>query len=176
MKKLVFIYLLMGFSLGLKAQHEEEHEEFKHHRVALFMGNSHIPAGDPAIGRTGTIIVPTWGLDYEFWFNHQLALGWYSDIEIQSYVINSDNHQDLEREYPIITSVVLVYVPWKTLSIYVGPGLEIERNESFFVTKIGVEYGIELPNHWDLAPGISYDNKEGEFDAWSFGFSIGKKF
>ncbi len=170
------ILLLFSLSSSLFAQVEEESDRFKRHRLALFFGNAHVPAGDPAIDRSETIIVATWGLDYEYWFNPKWALGIYNDIELQAYFVNNDNVTDLKREYPFITSLVLVYVPWKTLSVYAGPALEIERNKNFYVTKIGIEYAFELPNHWDLAPGLSYDSKEGEYGTWSFGFSLGKKF
>ena len=170
------LFLLVLSTSSLVAQDEGKNDKFKRHRVALFLGNAHVPAGNPDTGRNGAIIAATWGLDYEYWFHPKWAFGIYNDIELRTYVVNNGNIIDLEREYPFITSLVLVYVPWKTFSIYAGPALEIERNQNFYVTKIGMEYAFELPNNWDLAPGLSYDSKEGEYGTWSFGFSLGKKF
>lgn len=159
-----------------EAEHSEHGEDFKKHRLALVFGNTHIPAGTAEQGRQGTLIAASWGLDYEFWFNRKWAIGLHSDIELLSYFIENDNHQGLEREYPFVSTLVVVYNPWKTLSLYAGPGVELETHENFYVTRVGFEYGIELPGHWEFSPGMSYDNKEGDFDAWTFGMAISKRF
>jgi len=92
-----------------------------------------------------------------------------------SYLVEHGNDAVLEREYPYITSIVFIYEPFKRLAFHIGPGYEFEKNESFFIVKMGAEYIIPLPKHFDLGFGFSYDNKNKIYDAWTFGLFNGKK-
>ncbi|MDH3710179.1 MAG: porin family protein [Cyclobacteriaceae bacterium] len=183
------IMLLVSCTLFIQAQHTErsmEHEteahdhseehEFKHHKISLVIGHTHIPAGNPDEGRVGTVIAPSWGIDYEYWFNHKWAVGLHTDLEMISYVIDNEERSELERERPFIISVVGLFKPINSLVVYVGPGIELEKNENFMVYRFGVEYEFEMGKHWELSPGIFYDSKEGIYDSWSVGLAVGKRF
>ncbi len=157
-------------------EHPEEHHEFKHHKISLVIGHTHIPAGNPDVGRVGNVIAPSWGIDYEYWFNHKWAAGLHTDLEMISYVIDNDDRSELERERPVILSLVALFKPIHSLVVYVGPGLELEKNENFMVYRFGVEYEFEMGKHWELSPGVFYDSKEGIYDSWSVGLAVGKRF
>ena len=85
-----------------------------HHEIDGFIGNTHVPEG----GRrdtNATLILPNIGFNYKYWLDDRFAIGWYNNIVVRTFTINSDTHQDLEREYPFLTSVVGVFKPWKNL-------------------------------------------------------------
>ena len=94
----------------------------------------------------------------------------------RTYVINSDTYQDLEREYPFITSIVGVFKPWKNLSFFAGPGIEIEKNHSLFVIRIGIDYAFSLSNDWYFSPRFTFDHLGGDIEAYTIGISFGRKF
>lgn len=184
MRYLIIIFLFLpGSHTFLQAQHHptppatENHatqeRPFPHHRIALLLGHTHVPANTDGDG----IFIPSWGLDYEYWFNRNWGLGLHTDLELQSFVIENGNEDILEREYPLVITLDALYNPWKGLVIQLGPGYEFERNEGFYLIRLGLEYEIEIGHqYWDLSPSVFYDNRFGAYDAWSIALGVGKRF
>ncbi|MEN8247412.1 MAG: hypothetical protein ABFS32_00640 [Bacteroidota bacterium] len=158
------------------SQEDEHHEEHKHHRIAGIMSHTYIPKGYNSTENSSFLIVPSWGFNYEYWFNEKWAIGLHNDIEISTYIIETPEGSELERERPFITSLVGIYKPVKGLEIIAGFGKEFENHESFLVYRIGLEYEIEISHHWDLAPGLVFDIKEETYNSWTLGIGIGRKF
>ncbi len=180
----------------LPAEHGEsegagEHEggPFKRHRIAFLTGNTIVPSGGENEERIGTVLVPTIGIDYEYWFSRKLAIGWYNDFTLSTFVVETNREPDdghgtasseggnevVEREPTFLTTVVIVWEPVHRLALYTGGGREFEPSEDFWVWKIGIEYGFPLPGDWDIAIGGSYDYKE-VYDSFGVGVSFGKRF
>jgi len=142
------------------------------HRVAFFTGNTWIPDG---LG-DGALIVPTYGLDYQFWFSHVFAIGIMSEIELISYTVEKrDGSEEITRETPLVLAVVASYEIVKRLALMLGPGVEFETNESLSLFRMGLEYEFPLPQHWDLSITGIYDYKE-HYDTITLGITIGKRF
>lgn len=177
---LVAILFLLSINASLYAQeHREEHshEAITHHRLALVIGHTHVPkAFQSTTGGTGTIIVPSWGFNYDYWFNPKWAIGLHMDMEIATYIIEDNTGSHLERERPIIVSIVGTYKPWKGLLLGIGFGKEFEPHHDFWVYRFGVEYEIELGHHWDIAPALVFDVKEDFYDSWTIGLGVGRRF
>ncbi|MFY0628192.1 MAG: hypothetical protein JXR07_17975 [Reichenbachiella sp.] len=174
---ILFLSALPFISFSQHEGHEEGHniseEDFKHHSISIALSHTHVPK---AIDNQ-SLIVPSWGLNYNYHFSPKWAIGIHSDLEIATYIIEGhDEGQELERENPIIVSVVGIYNPWKELLINVGFGKEFEPHESFWVYRFGLEYEIEFGHHWGLAPSLMYDIKESLFDSWTVGLVVGKRF
>lgn len=148
---------------------------FKRHRLSFMWANTLVPAAKTAHDEESDLLFPTWGLNYEYWFHHRFAVGLHNEFEMMSYVVEHGNDAELKREYPFISSIVLIYEPLKNLTFHIGPGYEFEANESFFIVKMGAEYVFPLPKSFDLGFGFSYDNKNKLYDAWTFGLFIGKR-
>jgi len=177
--KWTWVLLVVAFGT-LQAQNHSsegiEEEVFKHNRLAVIISQTHVPkAFQSSTGNEG-IIVPSWGLNYEYWFNHKFALGLHSDMEISQYIIEDENGQELERTRPLIIALVGIYNPWKGLELVAGFGREFEEHRKFWIYRIGVEYEIEIGNHWDIAPGLVFDIKEDLYDSWTIGLGVGKRF
>lgn len=176
----LLILLLIFFSKAklLAQEHNENgaHTKFLHHRASIIIGHTHVPKAFQSSTGSGTIIVPSWGLNYDYWINHKWAIGLHADMEIATYIIEDNTGSHIERERPIIISLVGTYNPWKGLLLAIGFGKEFEPHHNFWVYRFGLEYEIELPHHWDLAPALVFDVKENLYDSWTIGLTVGKRF
>lgn len=182
--------VLLTLSLQVNAQHETEeaehelaHAEHGKHKIAAFMGFTHIDKAfyehethEESTGKW----VPTIGLEYYYDLSKRFDVGLVTDIELDQYYINTSEETELERNNVWVTAVVARFKPIHRLGIIAGPGFETEfigksKSETFFVFKVGVDYEVEIAKGWELSPVFSYDFKE-EYGAYSFGMSIGKRF
>jgi hypothetical protein len=170
---------------------EHESGPFKRHRIAFLTGNTIVPSGGENEDRIGTVVVPTIAIDYEYWFSRKLAIGWYNDFTLATFVVETNREAEedhgaqsddseggnevVEREPTFLTALVVIWEPLPRLAVYTGGGREFEANENFWVWKIGLEYGFPLPNDWDIAIGGAYDYKE-VYDSFGVGISFGKRF
>lgn len=154
-------------------QHAGTHE-FKHWRVGAMMYHTYI--GTRTSDGMGTLIVPSLGLDLEYWFNEKWGIGSHNDIELISFEVERGRENFLRRETPVLLTVDALWKPWKGLVLLAGPGIEIEPNENLFVFRAGLEYEIEFGTHWDIAPTIFYDNRADAYDTFSMGIGIGRRF
>jgi hypothetical protein len=172
---IIVLFSINGFSQhlgGHQAHHKEE--VHPHYRIAALIGHTLIPAEDAG----ENFFIPSWGLDVEYWFNQKWGLGLHSDLEIETFVILSNNAEgeELERLSPLVLTLDALYKPWKGLVLQVGPGIEFERSENFALLRLGIEYEFEIHDHWDIAPTFFYDSRLDEYQTWSFALGIGKRF
>jgi hypothetical protein len=178
MKKISFsilIIILVSWQAFGQGHSSKQTIPFLHHEIEGFIGSTHVPKG--ALDDSGaTLILPNIGLNYKYWFDERFAIGWYNNIVALSYEVNSDSHQDLDRYYPITTSIVGIFKPWKHLTLFTGPGLEVDKNKSLFVFRFGVDYGIPLSNDWYLTPRFIFDNLSGDIQAYTLGIGASKRF
>lgn len=159
------------------AQHEakpsEEHE-FKNFRVAFSLGHGYIPSASSE-GKN-FLIIPTLGLDIQYWFNKKWGIAIKNDLEISNYVVE-DKNKFVERENPIIVSLPIMFSPWnKELTFIVGPGIEFEKHENFSIFRMGIGYEFEFGNEWDFSPELIYDLKNEQINSLTIAFGVGKRF
>ncbi len=175
----LFWAISMGLAWGQHAQSGEEHsnnvhhsENFKHLRVAILIGHTSVPTGVSH----EHLFIPSWGLDLEYWVNRQWGLGLHNDIELHTFVVEENHNEYLVRDYPLVTSLDVLYKPIKDFVLFAGPGYEIEKSENFTLVRFGAEYEFELPGGWDLSPAVFYDTRFNAFDTWSLALGVGKRF
>ena len=162
-----------GQHTALPHSHDPAREDrVRHHRIAILIGHTHIPALQNGRG----FLIPSWGLDYEYWFTRSWGVGLHSDLELQTFLIERSESEEIEREYPIVVTLDALYKPWRGLVIQLGPGYEFEKNKNFFLIRAGLEYEIDLPHHWDLSPSVFYDTRIDAYDTWSIALGVGKRF
>ena len=121
---MVFIYF------PAKAQ-EEEHEEtiphdFRRHQVAFVVGYSWVPNSLDEIDGAETIVIPTLGADYIYWFTHKLSLKVVNELELSRYFVKQSEGTLLEREFKYIIAATAFYEPLKHFGVFAGPGYEYE--------------------------------------------------
>ena len=148
-------------------------EEFKPKiRGAIMMANSHVP--NATEGEKDVAIIPTWGFDLDYFFHPRWSIALQGDIKLQSFEIE-DQGVALERTNPFAISTVIHYHALRHWSFYVGPGVELESHKDFFLVKAGTEYGFEITENFEIALNLIYENKDGVYDAWTFGIAFNKK-
>ena len=128
-------------------------------------------------GTKRTFIAATIGLNYDLWFNEKWAVGLHNDFTTTSFNIEeTEKGEIVAREYPLLTSLVVIYKPFKHWSLLAGPGKEFEKNKNFNVVKTGIEYGVELKKEWEVSFGFEYDKKFKGYSSWLMGIGISKIF
>jgi hypothetical protein len=178
--KLLILVIALISSPVLGQSHDDaghEVHEFKRFRVAINLAHAYIPAAED-LG-SNYVIIPVYGLDFQFRITQHWALGLKNDIEIAQYVLpETDESGEVQlRENPFILSMPVYYTPkGKGLTFFTGPGIELEDHHNFWVWRLGFGYEIELPGHWDFAPEFVYDLKNGAYNSFTIAIAVGKKF
>jgi hypothetical protein len=177
--KVAPIYLMLltiaipGFTQHATQSLEDKHE-FKRFRISVNIGHCYIPKAEFSNDEQ-LIVLPTWGLDFQYWFSEKIGIGLKNDVENASYRVRyrSNSSDLLIRERPVIISMPVFYKPWDNgLALMLGPGIELEENSNLFVFRIGVAYDFELGRHWDFAPEIVYDHKGTSIGAYTIAISV----
>ena len=156
------------------ATHNDGHE-FKRFRVAVNLGHAYIPTASMADNKF--VVIPVWGLDFQFWFNEKWGIALKNDIEIAKYTIDNKADSDIHRENPVIISLPVLFSPWDNgLTFLLGPGIELEGHQNFSVFRFGLGYELEFGNHLDFAPEFVYDIKDGHINSLTIAIGMGKRF
>ena len=181
--KFVFCFTLIlcvSLNSGLAQKEEpqalEETEEAEEGKfgLALVLGYTYIPQARTEEGMTETEYLPTIGLDIFYYPFERWKLGLVVDLELNKYEVDFEGQQ-LPRENALVTGLVAGYELLPRFGLIFGPGIEFERNKNLFVLRFGIEYAILLGKDWELFPALNYDFKK-EFDTYSLGIGIGKRF
>jgi len=118
---------------------------------------------------------PSWGIDYNFEITERWAIGFHSDIVVESFVVEHNDGTEIERSSPFASTIVGLFKPIKIFSLVLGAGDELSKEENLFLIRAGIEYGYRFHDHWELA-NITNDLKIDAYNSWSIGFGIARKF
>lgn len=172
MKNIKRLFFIVVFIIPFQIIAQDEDDgHIKHHHFVVTMGNSLIPAIEEE--GNNLILVPTWGISYEYLFNKHVGIGWKNELEFSNYVLEDESGNKITREFPLASSIIFIYNPIEGLGLFVGPGIEFEKEENFYILTIGISYEWELPKYFDISPEFSYELKNGHTGAFSFGLGIG---
>lgn len=134
-----------------------------------FIPNDFLPETD------NILVVPTFGLNYDFFFHPKFGIGLHSDILLQQFKV--EKHQDkqtLIRENPIALCGMFVYKPVHQMCVVVGYGQEFEKHENLHMVRVGVEYEIPIRKHWEVSFDLEYDYKFNAYGSLMFGVGFSK--
>lgn len=194
MKRLLIILIILGSCHQGMAQNEgereveneieEELETYHKHVISLGLGHAHISQGVKQNGDKKWLVLPSWMLDYNFWFRENWAIGLHTDMIVENFVVEdlageeSEENQEptLEREKPIALVAAVSYKPIEWLSLVAGGGVEYESSESFGLVRFGLEPHMEVGEKWEIFANLSYDLKIDAYDTYSFAIGIGRGF
>lgn len=154
---------------------ENKDHEFKRHRISVVIGHGHIFGAETTSGKS-VITIPTWGIDYVYRIDHRFGVALKSDIEIFEYVVENHDGTHITREYPLIVSALFTYHTKNNFIFFTGPGIELEKSHNFFIYRIGANYEFHIANHWDFAPEVIFDIKDGFIGSFTWGIGVGKSF
>jgi hypothetical protein len=180
MKKIMLIILFTITAIHIATAQEYNHTNTHHTsessekgwRIAGVIGHTYINSN----GMDDQLFVPSWGLDINYWFNHKWGIGLHNDVEIDNFVVLRNNNEEIEREYPLVFTLDALYQIGNGFVVSVGPGIEVERNESFLLARLGVEYECNIGRKFYLMPTLFYDKRLDGFSTATIGLGVGHKF
>ena len=176
-KKLQLVTFSILLITAAFAQEHEKKEEVAlkgTHRLTVVLGHSHLSEGIQDNGKKGWKTVPSTGIDYDYWIHNKWAIGVQTDIVIEDFEVEDHNHTVIERSKPLSTVAVAIFKPGEHISFLAGMGGEFAKEENFALTRLGIEAGWEMKNHWEFGISLLYDIKWSAYDTWVFGFGISK--
>ena len=186
--KIFALLVCLGLSSSLCfAQEEievEEHEEIEleesegRHSIAFVLGHARIGQGRDSDGNKRFTTVPSFAIDYNYWISEKFALGLHTDFLNENFFIETEDGGELiERERPIAPAIMGTYKPGEHWSFGVGFGGEFAiGGEAYFVTRFGIEYGVEIRNGWEVLGSITQDFRANAYNVTSIGLGIEKRF
>lgn len=121
------------------------------------------------------VFVPSWGLDVEYWFNHNWGIGLHNDVEIETFIIRNADNEEIERVNPLVLTLDALYQFGGGFVLTVGPGVELEKNESFYLMRVGIEYEKDITDSYYLLPNVFLDQRFDGYNTWTVGLGIGLK-
>lgn len=176
------LLIIILFSASLLAQESQDKEVFKpHHQIGISINHVHVFEGRDDEGNREVLTLPAWGVDYTYHISKKWAIGLHTDFVIEKFKVeknleSGDDKETVERSYPIAPALMGIYKPNEHWSFLLGMGGEFAKEEDYLLTRIGVEYGYELPNGWEIFGTFSYDFKWNAYDSWGIGLGIAKNF
>lgn len=175
-------FLFLAFCLCLQffvfAQEEEESFEVEiegKHSVSLVLTHSWIPQGRNFEGNKEYLVVPGFAFDYNYWFSKKWAVGLHTDFLNENFFVETNEGELLERDRPIAPALMAVFKPGNRWLFAVGMGREFADEESFTLTRLSIEYGVELPKRWEVFGVLTQDFRWNAYDATNIGIGLAKR-
>ncbi|MEL1255328.1 hypothetical protein AAEO57_16175 [Flavobacterium sp. DGU38] len=183
LKKTLFLiaFFCLIIQNKITAQEQEEAAFRPHHQIGISINHVHVFEGRDEEGNRETLTLPAWGIDYTYQFHEKWAIGLHTDFIVEKFKVekvyaSGEDKETVERSYPIAPALMGIYKPNEHWSFLLGFGGEFAKEEDFFLTRAGIEYGYELPKGWEIFGTVSYDFKWNAYDSWGLGLGIAKSF
>ena len=88
----LLILLLSGITIQSYAQdHGHQQNKHGHIRLGLVIGHTLIPT--VIEGERENLLIPSWGMDLEYWFNQRWGIGLHNDIEVETFEVLSEDDE-----------------------------------------------------------------------------------
>lgn len=174
----IFLVLATFFSGIAFAQEEnvvEEEAEGKH-SISFVMSHTYIGGGRDEFGDKTFKSVPSFAIDYNYWLSEKFAIGLHTDFLNETFIVESDEEELIERERPIAPVVMGSYALSKNWNFGLGFGAEFASGESYFVTRLAIEYVVEIHDGWAVLGALTHDFRANIYNATSVGIGIEKRF
>ena len=168
-----FIFMCITTLSVAQAGSEMTKEGPVKHRLALGIGHTHVPSNELVDGRN-KLAFASWTLDYDFHFNEKWGLGLETDFISESFVIVRPDGEELEREFPFSVTPVALFKPSERWTLVAGVGAEFAPGETLAFTRLGVEYGVEISDRWEIGAHLLWDARWDYYNAWSLALVISR--
>jgi len=174
---------LGGMMLPVFAQAQEETvaDEHARHEVSLLLAHTHVAQGVNAEGDLTWLALPSWGLNYNFWFSPKWAIGLHTDFinetfKVEENLSGEEEKPTVERTRPIAPALILTYRPHHHWAFALGGGQEFAEEGNLPLVRAGLEYTIHLVGHWETSGSFAYDFRFDAFDSYTLGIGISRVF
>ena len=167
--------------------HDKSHEVHKKHVLSASINHTVIFAGIKD-GNTKSITLPSFGLNYTYFFNNKWAIGLHNDIILEDFFVKEsdsfatrsgseeENISVIERGTPISACIMGIYKPIPYLGLMAGVGREFSSHEDFTVIRFGMEAPFHLPRNWEVFGVLTYDININAYESLTYGIGIAKLF
>jgi hypothetical protein len=175
MKTLLLFLLFSSAAFAQEEDHKEESNERKHSISALL---SHTYVSEAVLeGKISWRALPSIVLDYNYTLSHQWKIGWHNDLVLENFVVERlGGRSEIERKKPLASTIVAGFKPGNHFTYEIGFGGEFETEESFFLTRLGVEYSLEIKENLEFVSNFIYDIKWNAYDSFAIGVGLSKSF
>jgi hypothetical protein len=153
-------------------EEKEEHGMQGTHRLTFEMAHTHVFEGKDIDGNRKWLVLPSLSLNYDYRIADKWALGIYTDLIAETFVIEKEDGTELERTNPFSLLGTGVFKPGKHSSFLVGAGVEFSKEKNLFVNRIGYEWGAEINKHWEVSGSFAYDIRWNAFDSYTIGLGV----
>ena len=179
----VFFFFASALALG---QHKTDHkvtnvDDLGSHKfvndLALLYGSILVPEYNEHDEKIGSIVVPSFSIDYELWLHHKYGLLVMNEFFLSNYELRGPNGESIKRESVLITAIAFGYSPFKHSDVFIGGGYEIDlkNGNSFAVFRTGTEYVIPIRNNWGSVLALAIDFRK-QYISTSFEIGFAKFF
>ena len=169
---------LILFTVSVFGQHQpiSDHgkNEDSHFHISVAIGHTYLP--ESTINGKRTLTLPSIGFDLEYCFNTKFGIGLHNDIELVVFGVEEDEGTVINREYPLLLTADFLYKPLHNLVLFVGPGVELEKEENFAVFRTGIEYMAYVNDRISFSPILFYDFRVDAYNSLSIGIGMGYRF
>ncbi|MEO1417319.1 MAG: hypothetical protein AAFW00_18685 [Bacteroidota bacterium] len=175
---LIFHTGLILFNTHVLGQHQiasrNGETEESHFHISVAIGHTYVP--ESSINGKTTLTLPSIGFDLEYYLNSTFGLGLHNDIELVVFEIEEEGGTIINREYPLLLTADFLYKPFHNMVLFVGPGIELEKEENFAVLRMGIEYMAYVNDYISFSPTLFYDFRLDAYNTLSIGIGMGYKF
>lgn len=162
------------------AQTENETGKSGFHRLTVVMGHTAVPTGLDVDGRRKFLTLASWGLDYDYWFNENWAAGLHTDVVLENFNVevseNISKDEVLRRRSPLSLVPTGIYKPIDVFSVLLGAGAEVSSSESLALVRLGVDFGWEITEKYEVSFSFVSDFKLEAYNSYTVGIGISRIF
>jgi len=174
MKQLIILVLaIMTPELFAQDHHLEEYPKTQRHGLHLTIATMHTYIPQSTITGKETLVLPSIGFDIDYYFKSRIGLGLHNDLELLIFEVKEEEGMDIEREYPLVLTLDLLYKVNRNTVLFAGPGIEFEQAQDYNLFRMGIEYIACINKTLTFSPIFSYDYRMGAYNTFSFGIGIG---
>jgi hypothetical protein len=164
--------LLLFVMMGVEGQADPQADHHQKSLLGAGLGFTFIPlASDLLETDARGLFVPTIGLDYFLRVAPRWEVGFLGAYELDYYVITDGQ---LERDNAVMLTLVGMFNITNYLGLFTGGGVELEQHTNLGVFRLGIQYTIDIREHWALVPKMHLDVKK-NFNTWSFAVTFARK-
>jgi hypothetical protein len=183
--KYVIIVVLATFPFFGVAQevgdihHKElDHQEhsFKRFKVIFAFAQSYIPPYHLHEESESSQLIPTDGIELQYFFSHKFFVKWTNEVEFLTYSLKDSKGEHYVRDNAFLTMLTLGYEFYDNFAFFAGAGYEFEKSKNLWVCRFGLEYTFKINENWEISPELLYDVKKDSHTAFTWGVGFGYRF
>ena len=172
-------FLVLAFTafamLNSYAQEAEPKEDIGRNRLSFLMAYGIIPEHTTVDDATSNylFVVPAIGMNYDFLFTPKFGLGLHTDVILQKFEVQElKDDLEVERMFPVTVNLMASYRPNDKWTVLAGGGVELEKNKSYNMVALGLDYGIELNESWEVGFSFMFEHRIQAYNSFLFGVGI----